>query len=747
MKITPKEISPKINITNCDREPIHNIEQTQQHGVILVIDTTSKKIVQASENCLHLLGIDIKEIINQSLDKVLSTKKVNILYNTIQNSNTLYPQEATFKNKKYLVIPHLSADNHLILDIEPAGETINPIQFQEELVKILHEIKDSDSIEEMSNQAALLVKNLYGYHRVMIYRFDEEWNGEVIAETKEEHLESWLGLHYPSTDLPKPARKIFLKQGVRIISDVNHSPSPLLPQLDKKIDLSKSELRGVSPIHIEYLTNMKVGASLTSAIILNGKLWGLIACHHYQPKFINYHQRQSCKFLSQILANKLALKTSNTFLEKINSSEEIRKKLLNQIDHSKSIKNALTQQSIKFTDILDCHGGAVCYNGKLTLIGNTPKKNEVKKIISEVLKKQNDAVFFTKKLTRFHQDASAYKDTASGILSVRIGNDTDNYLIWFRAEESHHISWGGNPEKKGFVKNGIQYLHPRKSFERWTEKVSGIANAWNTYDIEAATNLQDSITHVIVKRQKDKIKKLNKNLVEVNKELKILSYSITHDLRAPLRGIDGYSRILQSKYANQLDQFGKSALNTILASTEEMDVLIEDILLYSKAGQQDLNITTYSTQQQIETIITAQNITSDTSNVEIKIAENLPEITGDKKMLSQVFSNLINNAVKYSSKETNPKIEIGAEKKLDKTIYYIKDNGIGFDPQYKNKIFDVFSRVAASTDFKGAGIGLATVKRIVKKHKGKVWAESSLGNGASFYFYVDVNTQNLQFSK
>ena len=739
MKITPQEVSTEVNITNCDREPIHTIEQTQQHGVILVIDTTSKKIIQASENCLQLLGVAFSNIINQSLDKILAPKKADILFNTIQNHKTLYPQEATFKNKKYLVIPHLTVANHLVLDIEPAGETINPIQFQEELVKILNEIKESDAIDEMCNQAALLVKDLYGYHRVMIYRFDEEWNGEVIAETKEEDLESWLGLHYPATDLPKPARINFLKQGVRIISDVNHSPSPLLPHLKEKINLSKSELRGVSPIHIEYLNNMKVGATLTSAIILNGELWGLIACHHYSPKFINYHQRQSCKFLSQILANKLALKISNTFLEKINSSEEVRKELITQIDNSTCVEDALTQQKFKFTDVLNCHGGAICYNGKLTLVGNTPPKKKIQKIISEILKKQKDAVFFTKKLTRFYQEANQFKDTASGLLSVRIGNDEDNYLIWFRAEESNNISWGGNPEKKGFVKDGIQYLHPRKSFERWTEKVSGIANPWNTYDIEAATTLQDSITHVIVKRQKNEIKKLNENLVDVNNELKILSYSVSHDLRAPLRGIDGYSRILQSKYADLLDEFGKKAIDTILSSTEEMDLLIEDILIYSKAGQQDLNITTYSTKQQLEAIISAQNIKSDSSSIEINIADNLPEITGDKKMLSQVFGNLINNAVKYTSKETAPKIEIGAEKKLDQTIFYIKDNGIGFDPKHKNKIFDVFSRVATSTDFKGSGIGLATVKRIIKKHQGEVWAESSLGNGASFYFYVDVN--------
>ncbi|WP_304137996.1 sensor histidine kinase, partial [Mesonia mobilis] len=235
------------------------------------------------------------------------------------------------------------------------------------------------------------------------------------------------------------------------------------------------------------------------------------------------------------------------------------------------------------------------------------------------------------------------------------------------------------------------------------------------------------------------IKNLNDSLVEVNKELETFSYSVSHDLRAPLRGIDGYSRILINNYLDKLDDYGKKALKTILTSAEEMDLLIEDILTYAKVGQNNLNLTTFSTKKLVEVIISSQNIETEYPFTSIKVDENLPEITADKRMISQVFGNLISNAVKYSSKTKEPKVAIGFHTEGNKHIYFVKDNGIGFDPSFKNKIFDVFSRANSSKDFNGSGIGLATVKKVIDKHEGEIWATSQINEGAQFYFYIDVS--------
>ena len=725
----------EVNITNCDREPIHIIGKAQEHGVIVVCDLNSFNVSQCSENVENILGISHAEVLGKPLKQVLSKKVAKSFKKKLRNEETLLPEKLKIEEQKFLCVPSISGE-HLIIDVEPSGKSLDPVHFQEQLTKILTELDESESVNDMCQQAALLVKHLFDYDRIMIYKFDEEWNGEVVAEVKEPELDSWLGLHYPATDIPKPARAIFLKQGVRIISDVNYKASPITPEISPitgaPLDISSSELRAVSPIHIEYLQNMKVGASLTAAIVLNGELWGLVACHHYSPKFINYHQRQSCLFLTQVFSNKLALKTTKTFLENTSKSDEVRKKLVLQMTSIRSIEDALYRFDPKFTDIIECSGGALVMDGEIYVSGDTPSKAEIKQLCDEFLA-EKEVYFSTKSLSTVYTKAKDYKNTASGILSVQIGEQDGNYIMWFRPEAKETVNWGGNPEKNGYIKDGIEYLTPRKSFERWTEKKDGVARAWQDYDFEAVSNLRESIVHILVKQQKDKIDSLNDQLVEANKELETFSYSVSHDLRAPLRGIDGYARILKDHYMDRLDDYSQKAVNTIVRSASEMDTLIDDILSYSRVGQTQLAKQVLSMRQIVENALDAQNAESNYPNTTIKVAEKLPNIVGDRRMISQLVNNLISNALKYSGKKEQPVVEIDYFRENDQTTYLIKDNGVGFDPQHKNKIFEVFSRVATE-DFSGSGIGLSIAKKVVDKHKGELWVETTPGEGSCFYF-------------
>ena len=725
----------EVNITNCDREPIHIIGKSQEHGVIIVCDVETLNISQCSENISAILGISHTKALGQSLEQVLSKKVASSFKKKLANKESLLPKKLKIGEQKFLCIPSISGE-HLIIDVEPSGKSIDPIHFQEQLTKILTELDASESVNDMCQQAALLVKHLFDYNRIMIYKFDEEWNGEVVAEVKEPELESWLGLHYPATDIPKPAREIFMKQGVRIISDVHYKASPIVPEISpitgQPLDISNSELRAVSPIHIEYLKNMKVGASLTAAIVLNGELWGLVACHHYSPKFITYHQRQSCLFLTQVFSNKLAVKTANTFLENISKSDEVRKKLVLQMTSIRNIADALYRFDPKFTDIIECGGGALVMDSEIYLVGKTPDLHQVENLFQNYLKKQ-ELFFSAKCLSKIFPEASDYCDKAAGIISAQIGEQGNVYLIWFRPEAKETVSWGGNPEKIGYVKDGIEYLTPRKSFDRWTEKVAGVAKPWQDYDYEAVNALRESITHILVKKQKEQIDNLNSKLVEANKELETFSYSVSHDLRAPLRGIDGYARILKDHYMDRLDDYSQKAVKTIVRSASEMDTLIEDILSYSKVGQTKLSKQIISIQHIVENAFDAQNVENNYPKTTIKIAEKLPKIMGDRRMISQLVNNLISNALKYSTKKENPVVEIGYAHEGDKIIYFVKDNGVGFDPKHKDKIFEVFSRVATD-DFTGSGIGLSIAKKVVDKHKGELWVETTPGEGATFYF-------------
>ena len=745
---SPSRVYPKkVDVTNCDKEPIHIIGNTQAHGSVIACDHKSFKITRCSENIKDFIGLTPEHVVDKPLSNFLEQDNINKI-NKLSAGEKIILSNSSLGGKPVLIIAHLSREE-FILDIEPFTEDIDPVYFQEQLTMILNELNSSGSIEEMSDRGASLVKALFGYDRVMLYKFDEEWNGEVIAEAREENLESWLGLRYPATDIPKPSRDLFLKQGVRIISDVYHAPAPIYPHFStlerEPLDLSRSEVRGVSPIHIQYLKNMKVGASLTAAIVLNGELWGLVACHHYSPKFINYHQRQSVKFLTQIFSNKLSLHTTNIYLQKTARSEEIRSKLVSQMASSKDIVSGLEGPGVSFTDILDSTGGALFIEGSLNLNGETPTEEEVLALI-EFISDREEHIFHTKNLSEIFPEASNYKNTASGVLAVKLGGHSKDIILWFRKEFAQTVTWGGNPEKKGEVKNGVNYLSPRKSFEKYKTKVSGVSPAWEKYDFQAATALEESIIHAIVRQQKEEISALNKRLTHLNKELETFSYSVSHDLRAPLRGIEGFAGILYDDHLDKLDESGKRMVQTILSSAKEMEQLIEELLELAKLGKSPLTKKEVSIHKLSEAALQIVNPPGKYPDSVVQIVPNIPDAFGDRRLITQLLTNLLDNALKYSAKADNPLVEVGFQEMDGRIVYFVRDNGIGFDPKHRERIFKVFSRLVKE-EFPGTGIGLAICKGVVERHDGKIWCESAIGEGSTFYFTLGRGKEEPEYEE
>jgi len=222
-------------------------------------------------------------------------------------------------------------------------------------------------------------------------------------------------------------------------------------------------------------------------------------------------------------------------------------------------------------------------------------------------------------------------------------------------------------------------------------------------------------------------------LEAVNKELEAFSYSISHDLRAPLRAINGYAKILQEDYADKIDADGTRSINSIMHSSVKMGILIDDLLAFSRLGRKNIAVSDIKMASLVQTIKEEQLQADGVHKPEFKI-DALPPAKGDQSLIKQVWINLISNAIKYSSKQAKPLVEIGATEKDNKVIYYIKDNGAGFDMQYYHKLFGVFQRLHTEEEFEGTGIGLAIIQKIVHKHNGTVWAESKLNEGTCFYF-------------
>ena len=731
---SPSSLYPqKVDLNNCDKEPIHILGKTQSYGVLLAFDVKSLNLVQYSDN-LSTVFEDSFIADLTSVHDLLEADKLQQLTSRL-NDNKSTSIEISIGGETYLLIAHTNADV-LIFELEPKGDITDPVVYQQQLTDIVTELSAAEDEQDMCDKAAKLIRDFLGYDRVMIYRFDENWNGAVVSEARESSLESWLGLNYPATDIPQQARKLFLKQGVRIIADVDDTSvkiqPPLSPVSDNPLDLSKSELRAVSPIHIEYLQNMKVGATLTAAIVYKDTLWGLVACHHYSPKFINYYKRLSAKFLTQVFATQLGLRTSNTNLQFVNRSNNVRSTLIEQMSKNWNIEEGLTNFDTTLLDLTDAKGAAILLEGNLTVIGITPSENQIFELKNWLIEQDiKEEVFYTKSLSQLYSKANDFKDVAAGLMFIPISKGDQNALFWFKPERKETVHWAGNPDKAVLSKTG-EDLSPRKSFEKWMQEVDGQSEPWQDYEIAAAKALKQNISEIIIQKY-DEVKRLNDKLEKAYKELESFSYSVSHDLRAPLRGIDGFAQIIKEDYYDSLDDFGKEAVQTIISSTGKMNELIDDILAFSGLSQKETSAQEFSVDELIKDVLSFIQVDITYPDAVIKIHDNFPRITGDRGMIFQLFTNLISNALKYSSKKDSPIVEIGY-KKEEPTVFYVKDNGIGFDTMHSERIFGVFNRLESDENYPGSGIGLAIVKRVVEKHNGAIEVESKPGEGSCFYF-------------
>lgn len=722
---------PKIvDLQNCKDEPIHLIPQIQSHGFLLVID---KKDCIAQKSSNANLFFSNKEVLNKSLKEILSTKDYNLFKDWKTEEIQHHAFEVTIHDQLFLCIPH-TVENQYILDFEPLTFNWDASKFQQNLLNYFSSLSSTTSLQSLCDDTAKKVKSLTGYDRVMIYRFDRDWNGTVIAEAKENDLVSFKGLKYPASDIPEQARALFLKQGVRIIANVNDTYNTLVPlqntQTGTLTQIGNSHLRGSSPIHLEYLQNMSVMASMSCAIVHEGKLWGLISCHHNQPKFVGFRKRQSCAILANMFSAQIGQKLSNNYINRLNTSSKIRSKITKNISKKWDIIEGLTAYETNGLSLFDCSGFVILHNDEIVSLGQTPPKKELLEILEKLhqLNKFKQDYYVTQCLSKEIALNEEQSKLYSGIFICKLSNAINEALVWFRKEQVAEVNWGGDPNSKKSHR-----LSPRKSFEKWTEKVRCTSKPWTNSEISNGKALNNDIKNVIITKFGE-LELLNKKLNSLNQELESFSYSVSHDLRGPLRGIDGFAQILLEDYATVLDEEGKESLNIIINSADKMNVLMDEILNYSSISQHEIiynQININSLCNEIIKDFRLQNLYPKTS---FTIQNDIPEIYGDKTMTYQLFANLITNAFKYSSLTDSPEVLITSYQQNNTTVYTIKDNGIGFSQKYADKIFGVFTRLE-SNNYEGTGVGLAIAQRVVMKHNGNIWAKSEEGKGSTFYFY------------
>lgn len=751
MKLKPIVNNQRVTISSCEAEPIHIPGAIQPHGALLACGKTSLRVEFCSQNIQDSLGLPPEQLLNKCLADA-SEELTNLCRQYIENEfASNIEHTVTVGNKEINVMLHSSGE-YIILECTPAiVERLTSQQTFSLAADFGKVIDRSNGLAHLCQLVAEQIRSLSGYDRVMIYRFDKKYNGEVFAESKADGMEPFLHLHYPHTDIPAQARELYVRQLVRIIPDVSFTPVPIVTynNVDNSaLDLSNSHLRSVSPIHIQYLKNMAVGATLTISLLQDGKLWGLIACHHRTAYGIDESRKQAALMLGQLLTSQIRVQES---------AEEYAVHL--QVDaHLQSLLQKLNihedfslqfEQLTSLLAVAGAGGVAILKGGELFTQGRVPSFDKIRLLIKWLGQHIKANHYCTDSLYKKYPAAEGISKQAAGIFYHALGDPEKDCIIWFRPEIEQTISWAGNPGLDN-DKTPKDPLTPRTSFALWKETVKHCSQSWKIAEVNAATQFASALHSQFhlqqVQGEQERQRILNEQLRKANQELSNINWITSHDLKEPIRKIQIFASKVMMDEGEDISKVVAHSITKIQESAARMTTLVHDILGYSVISD------TNNTVEQLVVLNTIidEIVVDVQDDIDTIYVGALPSVKAKPSQMRQLFSNLISNSIKYVRPGDKARIVIEAEAAnpnalpaaLSSTQKYhrivLRDQGIGFDKEESDKIFDIFFRLHNRTDYEGTGIGLAICKKVVENSGGAIMAHGYPNQGAEFIIYLPV---------
>ena len=742
-------------MVRCEDEPINIPGAIQPFGILLSVDLPSLAITNASLNCSDAFGVDARLLVQHYLTEYLSAASLHKVQRYLQSSDLVEQAPIIVSIINNFVLHEseweLSAhyrDGILIVELEAmrALETLSaPL---ERLIRNgVHAIFGGISLQDLCDRIAQQVHIITGFDRVMIYRFNEDWHGHVVAEAKTPNAQSYLNHHFPASDIPAQARTVFLENWLRMIPDVHYTPVPVYPGRNPKtgasLDLGLSNFRSVSPLHIEYLKNMHVGATLTLPLIDNGKLWGLIACHNVQPKNLASDSRLGTKMIAQFASSQLALKAFNEDQHYRSKIKRAQTQLLGHMERETELVQGLARYRPGMLDMADVTGAAaaIYYDNEWVLAGATPTVAQIEELVAWVVVTHGTNVpYTTNRLSEVFPPAQAYKAVASGLLAISILRSERNFILWFRPGTVSTITWAGEPEKRIQVDNGIVRLHPRLSFNSWKQTVDCIAAPWKRVEIEAISEIRTSIIALDLRRAFKREQAARELAERLSTEKENMMHIVSHDIRNPLSAL---KMMLQLMQRNQSMKPGTHAdfVARGIRATETMERLVKSVLDIAKSDHAAL---TFETQSEDVNVLVADSVDlalplGERAHIRITASAHREAlfIHCKRARVEQVLGNLISNALKFTP--AGGRITVSTKKVEQDVVIAVVDTGIGIASKFLPHIFKRFKQGTVGSD-EGAGLGLAIVKEIVDQEGGRIWVESTVHVGTTFYVALPLST-------
>ncbi|MBC8069746.1 MAG: GAF domain-containing protein [Deltaproteobacteria bacterium] len=493
------------DLSDCEREQIHLAGSIQPHGALLVLREGDLEVVQASANAAaflnlrqNIIGVPLRTLcpelpgrIDAHLGTPLETLPVAMRCRVGDPSET------------FVALLHRPPTGGLVLEFERGGPAVD---LADDVDRALRSIVMSASIRPLCDETARIFRGLVGYDRVMVYRFDADGHGEVLSEEKDARLDPLLGNRYPASDIPQIARRLYERNRVRVLVDVEYQPVPVVPRhsplTGADLDMSLCFTRSMSPIHIQYLKNMGVCATLVVSLLVGGRLWGLVACHHYQPRSIGYELRTGCELLAEVVGTRIAALESFAQSQAELAVRRLEHRMIEAISRDGDWRSALFDSAQSILTPVGATGAALLLDDEVLTTGEVPSTEHLREIgrwlDRKHLRGASPSMFATAALAVDEPAFAPLVGVASGLVAAPVSNEPGDYLVWFRPEQVQTVTWGGNPFKPMIIGNSPSDLSPRRSFAKWHQVVEGTSAPWTAASLATARIIGDTVTDVVV---------------------------------------------------------------------------------------------------------------------------------------------------------------------------------------------------------------------------------------------------------
>lgn len=752
------EVVPQ-KLSACAREPIHIPGAIQPHGVLFALDDDTT-IRMASENAPELLGCPTaEELLGRPLATVLGegpAARVSEALTTGEDTSAGALRVDLGERGMWDAILHRSTAGPVV-ELERAGaEDPRAVDGLYHRVRAaLAGLQAAGTMEELQEVMVEAIARISGMQKVMVYRFDEAWNGEVVAEATDGTLDPYLGLRFPSTDIPSQARALYRRNWLRLIADVTYTPARLVPELHpdtgEPLDLSGAVLRSVSPVHLEYLRNMHVGASMSVSLLEGDRLWGLVACHHAEARYVPWPVRTACEFLGQTFSVQIAALSQERRTDRALELERVQTRILERLGGRADWMVALDEASPSLHDVVEARGGALRFRGQWICSGTTPSSDTLDDLLDWLRREAPEGLVTDRLPRRWSRGAGRIARQAAGLVARPLGQGGEDWILWFRPEQVETVRWAGDPRKpaapsgEGDGPSGegdgpwereeepARRLDPRRSFETWVETVRGRSRAWSEVEVNAADSFRQRIVGIIL-RHAEELTRLNDELRRSNEELDAFSYIAGHDLKEPIRALRTWVDILGDDHP---ELAGEDALSEMRGLTERMDAMLESLLTYARAEHLDMDVRSVDLQDLLDGVLDVLDHRVQAAGAEIVVPRRLPAVQADPVRVASVLQNLLSNALKFNDND-HPRVEVTWEGgDGSPVVVRVADNGIGVADRDRERIFKLFKRLHPDSRYGGgSGAGLTIARRLVERHGGRLWLESN-GDGTVFHFTLE----------